>query len=72
MRKVRIAHSGDTYFLEDTLVSKDIFQEQNDKLFGMKFISDAGESEELQAGQIISLRQLREENSRLKRRDAKE
>tara|TARA_B100001758_G_scaffold246633_1_gene262212 strand:+ start:7914 stop:12233 length:4320 start_codon:yes stop_codon:yes gene_type:complete len=72
MRKVRIAHSGDTYFLEDTLVGKDSFQEQNDKLFGMKIVSDAGESDELQAGQIVSLRQLREENSRLKRKDAKE
>ena len=72
MRKVRIAHSGDTYFLEDTLVGKDSFQEQNDKLFGMKIVSDAGESDQLKAGQIISLRQLREENSRLKRKDAKE
>ena len=72
MRKVRIAYSGDTYFLEDALVSKDIFQEQNDKLFGMKFIIDSGDSEELKAGQIISSRKLREENSRLKRRDLKE
>ena len=72
MRKVRIAHSGDTYFLEDALVSKDIFQEQNDKLFGMKFIIDSGDSDELKAGQIISSRKLREENSRLKRKDLKQ
>ena len=47
MRKVQITHSGDTYFLEDTLVSKDAFQEQNDKLFGMKIVTDSGDSEEL-------------------------
>ena len=70
MRKVRITHSGDTYFLEEALVGKDAFQEQNDKLFGMKIVTDAGESEELKAGQIISPRELREENSRLKRKDA--
>jgi len=72
MRKVKIMHSGDTYFLEEALVSKDAFQEQNDKLFGMKIVTDAGDSEELKAGQIISPRELREENSRLKRKDSKE
>ena len=51
---------------------KDAFQEQNDKLFGMKIVTDAGNSEELKAGQIVSPRELREENSRLKRKDAKE
>ncbi|MBT5749546.1 MAG: DNA-directed RNA polymerase subunit beta', partial [Flavobacteriales bacterium] len=72
IRKVKIADSGDTYFLENSLVGKDSFNEQNDKMFGMKFITDAGDSEELKAGQIISPRELREENSRLKRKDMKE
>ena len=72
MRKVKIADSGDTYFLENSLVGKESFNEQNDKIFGMKFVTDAGDSEELKAGQIISPRELREENSRLKRRDMKE
>jgi DNA-directed RNA polymerase subunit beta' len=72
MRKVQITHSGDTYFLEDALVGKDAFQEQNDKLFGTKIITDAGDSDELKVGQIVSPRELREENSRLKRKDAKE
>ena len=71
MRKVQITHSGDTYFLEDSLVSKDAFQEQNDKLFGMKIVIDSGGSEEFKTGQIISPRELREENSRLKRKDSK-
>ena len=72
MRKVKIAHSGDTFFLEDSLVGKDAFQKQNDELFGMKIITDAGDSEDLKAGQIISPRELRVENSRLKRKDATE
>jgi DNA-directed RNA polymerase subunit beta' len=72
MRKVKIADSGDTYFLENSLVGKENFNEQNDKIFGMKFVTDAGDSEELKAGQIISPRELREENSRLKRKDMRE
>ena len=72
MRKVQIADSGDTFFLENSLVSKEKFNEQNEKMFGMKFVIEAGDSEELKAGQIVSQRQLREENSRLKRKDMKE
>ena len=71
MRKVKVIHSGDTYFLEDSLVSKDAFQTQNDKLFGMKIVIDSGTSETLKPGQIVSARQLREENSRIKRKDGK-
>ena len=72
MRKVQIADSGDTYFLEKALVSKEQFQIQNDKIYGMKFIIESGGSEELKPGQIISPRKLREENSRLRRKDLKE
>jgi DNA-directed RNA polymerase subunit beta' len=72
MRKVKVADSGDTYFLENSLIGKEQFQEQNDKIFGMKYITDVGDSEELKVGQIVSPRQLREENSRLKRKDLKE
>ena len=72
MRKVKIAHSGDTFFLEDSLVGKDSFQKQNDELFGMKIITEAGDSEDLKAGQIITPTELRVENSRLNRKDAAE
>ena len=71
MRKVQIADSGDTYFLPNSLVSKEQFKQQNDKLFGMKYVTDAGGSEELKVGQIISPRVLREENSRMKIKEAK-
>ncbi|MDX1701485.1 MAG: DNA-directed RNA polymerase subunit beta', partial [Melioribacteraceae bacterium] len=71
MRKVRIIDSGDTIFLEDQLVHKSDFIEQNDEIFGMKVVTDAGDSENIIAGQIISPRQLRDENSLLRREDKK-
>ncbi|MCM5661608.1 DNA-directed RNA polymerase subunit beta' [Galbibacter mesophilus] len=69
MRKVNIQDSGDTTFLEQQLVHKDDFIEENDRIFGMKVIEDAGDSETLKAGQIISPRELRDENSILRRND---
>ena len=72
MRKVQIADSGDTFFLENSLVSKEQFQIENDKIFGMKYILEAGDSDLFKPGQIVSPRELREENSRLKRKDSKE
>tara|TARA_B100001057_G_scaffold56788_2_gene50289 strand:- start:584 stop:4894 length:4311 start_codon:yes stop_codon:yes gene_type:complete len=71
MRKVEIVDSGDTYFLEKQLVSKTEFNEQNDNIFGKQFITDPGDSNDYKAGQIASVRELREENSRIKRRDGK-
>ncbi|HBK82571.1 MAG TPA: DNA-directed RNA polymerase subunit beta', partial [Flavobacterium sp.] len=72
MRKVKIEDPGDTLMLEDQLVHTSDFIAENDKLYGMKFVEDAGDSENLKAGQIISARQLRDENSLLKRNDKKE
>ena len=69
MRKVRIIDSGDTLFLEDQLVHKSDFIEENDEIFGMKVVEEAGDSENLKAGQIITPRQLRDENSLLRRED---
>lgn len=69
MRKVRIQDSGDTIFLENQLAHKDDFIRENDEIFGKKVVEDAGESESLTAGQIITARELRDENSILKRAD---
>ncbi|MBO6631257.1 DNA-directed RNA polymerase subunit beta' [Psychroserpens sp.] len=69
MRKVRIIDSGDTIFLEDQLVHKSDFIEENDKIFGLKVVEDAGDSENLKPGQIITSRELRDENSILRRED---
>ena len=69
MRKVEIQDPGDTLFLEEQMVHKDDFIEENDKLFGKKVVEDAGDSENLKAGQIVTMRQLRDENSLLKRQD---
>jgi len=69
MRKVKIIDSGDTLFLENQLIHKNDFIEENDKIYGMKVIEDSGDSENLQEGQIVSARQLRDENSLLRRND---
>ncbi|MBB4118581.1 DNA-directed RNA polymerase subunit beta' [Mesonia hippocampi] len=69
MQKVRIQDAGDTIFLENQLVHKMDFMEENDEIFGKKVVEDAGDSVNLKAGQIITARQLRDENSLLRRED---
>ena len=69
MRKVQIHDPGDTIFLENQLVHTYDFIEENDEIFGKRVVEDAGESENLKAGQIITSRELRDENSLLKRSD---
>lgn len=69
MRKVDILDAGDTRFLEKQIVDKNAFMEENDRIWGKKVVVDAGGSETLQAGQIITARKLRDENSALKRKD---
>ena len=71
MRKVRIDDPGDTTFLEQDLVDKLDFAEENDRIWGKKVVTDPGESENCYKGQILSARKLRDENSALKRRDMK-
>jgi DNA-directed RNA polymerase subunit beta' len=72
MRKVRIEDPGDTTFLSQELVDKLDFAAENDRIWGKKVVTDAGDSETLHKGQIITLRKLRDENSSLKRRDLKQ
>ena len=69
MRKVNILDPGDTCFLEQQVVDKRDFMDENDRIWGKKVVVDAGDSENLQPGQIITARKLRDENSALKRRD---
>ncbi|HET9279499.1 MAG TPA: DNA-directed RNA polymerase subunit beta', partial [Flavitalea sp.] len=71
MKKVEIVDPGDTRFLEEDLEDRFDFNEENDWIFDKKVISDAGESTKLKAGQIVSLREIREENSILRRADRK-
>ncbi|MGC6470443.1 MAG: DNA-directed RNA polymerase subunit beta' [Flavobacteriales bacterium] len=71
MRKMSIVDAGDTRFLDGQVVTKLEFLEENDRIFGMKVVEDSGDSQILKAGQIVSSRKLREENSRLRRKDLK-
>lgn len=69
MQKVKIQDPGDTIFLENQLVHKQDFIEENDNIFGKKVVEDAGDSVNLKPGQIVTLRDLRDENSLLRRED---
>ena len=71
MRKVAIDEPGDTRFLEQQIVDKLDFMEENDRIWGKKVVVEAGDSQTLQPGQIVTARKLRDENSMLKRRDLK-
>ncbi|MBN1596905.1 MAG: DNA-directed RNA polymerase subunit beta' [Bacteroidales bacterium] len=71
MRKVEIVDPGDTKFLEKQLVDKWEFMDENDWIFDKKVILDAGDSQTLKPGQIVTARKLRDENSMLKRKDMK-
>jgi DNA-directed RNA polymerase subunit beta' len=71
MKKVEIVDAGDTKFLEEDLEDRFMFVEENDRIFDKKVVTNAGESAKIKAGQIVSLRELREENSILRRADKK-
>ena len=71
MRKVRIIDPGDTRFLEEQTVDKRDFMEENDRIWGKKIVVNSGDSEDVQNGQILTARKLRDINSSLKRRDMK-
>ncbi len=71
MRKVSIVDPGDTKFLEEDLTDKFEFLEENDYIFDKKVVTEAGDSTKMRPGQIVSLRELREENSILRRNDKK-
>ncbi len=69
MRKVNIIDPGDTGFLEQQVVDKRDFHEENDRIWGKKVVIDSGDSENVKPGMIITARRLRDENSALKRKD---
>ncbi len=71
MQKVEIEDPGDTRFLEGEAADKFDFIEENDWIYDKKVVTEAGDSQNLKAGQIVSVRKLRDENSMLKRKDQK-
>jgi DNA-directed RNA polymerase subunit beta' len=71
MRKVNVIDPGDTNFLEQQVVDKRDFMDENDRIWGKKVVVDAGDSENMRPGMIITTRRLRDENSALRRRDLK-
>lgn len=71
MKKVEIVDAGDTKFLEEDLEDRFDFVNENDRIFDKKVVTESGESTKMRAGQIVTLRELREENSILRRADKK-
>ena len=71
MQKMEIMDPGDTRFLEGEAVDKWVLQKENDWIYDKKFVTDSGESTEMHGGQIVSLKDLRQENSALRRQDKK-
>ncbi len=71
MQKVAVIEAGDTKFLEGSAVDKLEFKEENDELYDKRVVLEPGDSNEVKAGEIISLRRLRDLNSSLKRKDMK-
>ena len=71
MKKVEIKSAGDTKFLEEDLEDRFDFINENDRIYDKKVVTDAGESTKMRAGQIVTVRELREENSILRRADKK-
>jgi DNA-directed RNA polymerase subunit beta' len=71
MKKVEIKDPGDTKFLEEDLADRFDFIDENDRIFDKKVVTDPGDSSKMRSGQIVSMRELREENSILRRNDKK-
>jgi len=71
MRKVEVVDAGDTKFMEKMAVDKYEFMVENDRIYDKKVVTEVGDSEKLRLGQTVSLRELREENSYLRRNDLK-
>ncbi len=71
MQKMEVLDPGDTRFLEGEAADKWVLQKENDWIYDKKFVTEAGESENMHAGQIVSLKDLRQENSALRRQDKK-
>ncbi len=69
MKKVEIVDAGDTKFLEEDLADRFDFIFENDRIFDKKVVTNSGESTKLKTGQIVTVRELREENSILRRAD---
>ena len=71
MRKVTIEDAGDTKFLEGDTEDRFDFNTENDWIFDKKVVTDSGDSTKMRPGRIVTLREVREENSILRRADKK-
>ncbi len=71
MRKIAIEDAGDTKFLEGDTEDRYDFNVENDWIFDKKVVTESGDSTKMRPGKIVTLREVREENSILRRADKK-
>ena len=71
MRKVQITDPGDTDFLNEELVDKWDFMDNNDRIYGKFFVVDHADSQRWGDGDIVDARELRNENESLTRQGKK-
>lgn len=71
LQKIKIVSPGDTRFLEEDIVDRVAFFEEDSMIMTMAYVEDKGDSK-LKNGQLISKSKLRELNSDLKKKDKKE
>jgi DNA-directed RNA polymerase subunit beta' len=71
LQKVKVVNSGDTKLLDEDLVDKVKFIEENDRISNLLYIVDKGDSK-YKNGQLISKAKIREINSDLKKKGKKE
>ncbi len=71
MRKVQINDPGDSDFLPEELVDKWDFMDTNDFIHGKWVVESAGDSQTYEEGDIISSRDMRNENASLERQGLK-
>ncbi|OGU52031.1 MAG: DNA-directed RNA polymerase subunit beta' [Ignavibacteria bacterium GWC2_36_12] len=68
LQKVKIVSPGDTKFLEEDIVDKNEFIEENNKIISLVCIENKGDSK-FKDGQLIPKSKLREINADLKKKD---
>ncbi|HSL88511.1 MAG TPA: DNA-directed RNA polymerase subunit beta' [Ignavibacteriaceae bacterium] len=71
LQKVRIVLPGDTKFLEEDVVDKIEFIEENSKIENLVYVEEKGDSK-LKVGQLVSKSKIREINSDLKKKEKRE
>jgi DNA-directed RNA polymerase subunit beta' len=70
LQKIKIVSPGDSRFLEEDIVDRNEFIEENNKVMSMVYVEDKGDSR-LKDGQLISKTKFKEINADIKKKEKK-